>query len=141
MKNLSLQGSCLCASIKFCTKGTHRNIINCHCSFCMKTHGHFGAYTEIEEKNIMFIKKKNLKWFKSSKKAKRGFCGKCGASIFFKFLNTKTIGIAAGMFDNPTKLKTVANIFIQNKLDYYQIPNNSLKFNRYSKISIKNFKH
>ena len=38
-----------------------------------------------ELKTLKFQNKKTLKWFKSSKKAKRGFCSKCGASIFFKF--------------------------------------------------------
>ena len=140
MKKLSLKGSCLCGSIKFSTEGNHRNIINCHCSYCMKTHGHYGAYTTIDEQNIKFIKKNNLKWFRSSKRAKRGFCGKCGASIFFKVLKTKKICIAAGMFDKPVKLKTIMNIFTKNKLDYYQIPNNGLKFNRYPQMPKKNVK-
>jgi len=52
----------------------------------MKTHGNYAAYTTSLEKDIKFIKKRTLKWFKSSKKAKRGFCKKCGASMFFKFL-------------------------------------------------------
>ena len=81
------------------------------------------------EKDIKFIKKRTLKWFKSSKKARRGFCNKCGASIFFKFLGSDDISIAAGMFQNPTKLKTTKNIFVKGKLDYYKLP----KFSRYSK--------
>lgn len=84
MKNLSLKASCLCGGIKFKTEGNHRDVQNCHCSQCMKTHGHYAAYTKIEEQNIKFIKKTTLKWFKSSKRAKRGFCNKCGASVFFK---------------------------------------------------------
>jgi len=84
----------------------------------------------LTNKILSLSKKKNLKWFRSSKKAKRGFCGKCGASIFFKFLKTKKISIAAGMFDKPLKLKTIMNIFTKNKLDYYSIPNNGLKLNR-----------
>ena len=64
MKNLSLKASCLCGGIKFKTEGNHRDVQNCHCSQCMKTHGHYAAYTKIEEQNINFIKKTNLKWFK-----------------------------------------------------------------------------
>ncbi|SVE22263.1 uncharacterized protein METZ01_LOCUS475117, partial [marine metagenome] len=48
----------------------------------MKTHGHYAAYTNVEERNVKFFKKKTLKWFRSSKRAKRGFCNKCGASLF-----------------------------------------------------------
>ena len=88
----------------------------------MKTHGNYAAYTNTSEKDIKFIKKRTLKWFKSSKKAKRGFCKKCRASMFFKFLESDNISIAAGMFKNPTKLKTAMDIYVKKKLDYYKLP-------------------
>ena len=119
MKKVSLKASCLCGSIQFKTGGYHTDVRNCHCIQCMKTHGHYAAYTNVEEQNIKFIKKRTLKWFRSSKRAKRGFCKKCGASIFFKALGKKDIHIAAGMFNRPVKLKTIANTFTKSKLDYY----------------------
>ena len=125
--------SCLCGSIKLKTKGKLRHIINCHCFQCMKTHGNYGSYTAILEKNIKFLSKNNLKWFFSSKNAKRGFCSKCGASIFYKKLNSENISISAGMFQNPTKLKTQLNIFTKGKLDYYKLDSRIPKFERYSK--------
>ena len=54
MKNLSSKGSCLCGGIKFSTKGLHRQVGNCHCVQCMKTHGNFAAYTMIKDKNVKF---------------------------------------------------------------------------------------
>ena len=71
MKKLSLKASCLCGGIQLKTNGYHRNIQNCHCIQCMKTHGHYAAYTCVEEQNIKFIKKRTLKWFRSSKRAKK----------------------------------------------------------------------
>ena len=71
---LSKTANCLCGGIKFKIRGELRNIINCHCSQCMKTHGNFAAYTSCLEKNVFFINKKTLRWFKSSNIAKRGFC-------------------------------------------------------------------
>ena len=99
----------------------------------MKTHGNYAAYTSTPEKEVKFIKKRTLKWFRSSKKAKRGFCKKCGASMFFKFLDSDNISIAAGMFKNPTKLKTKMNIFVDGKLDYYKLDNRLPKLKRYLK--------
>ena len=133
MKRLSLKASCLCGGIKFKTQGYHRNVQNCHCIQCMKTHGHHAAYTNVEERNVKFLKKRTLKWFKSSKRAKRGFCNKCGASLFFKIIGAKTISIAAGMFNKPIKLKTTMNIFVKGKSDYYKLDSRMPKFNRYSK--------
>ena len=88
MKKFNSRGKCLCGSIKFSTKGFHRDVSSCHCIQCMKTHGNFAAYTNVEDKNLKFQSKKTLKWYQSSKKAKRGFCSKCGASIF---LNLKIL--------------------------------------------------
>ncbi len=130
MKKVSLKAGCLCGGVQFKTKGYHRDFQNCHCIQCMKTHGHHSAYTCVEEQNIKFFKKRTLKWFRSSRKAKRGFCRKCGASIFFKSIGKKDIHIAAGIFNKPVKLKTTLNIFTKNKLGYYKL-NNLPKFKRY----------
>ena len=65
--------NCLCGDIKIKIKGRLRYVSNCHCSQCMKTHGNFASYTSCEEQDLVFISKKTLKWFYSSKIAKRGF--------------------------------------------------------------------
>jgi len=133
MKKLSLKASCLCGGIKLKTQGYHRNVQNCHCIQCMKTHGHHAAYSNVEERNVKFLKKKTLKLYKSSNRAKRGFCNKCGASLFFKVIGAKTISIAAGMLNRPVKLKTTMNIFVKGKSDYYKLDSRIPKFNRYPK--------
>ena len=102
----------------------------------MKTHGNFASYTSITEKNIYFISKKTLRWYKSSKSSKRGFCFNCGASIFFKRINKKTISISAGMFKNPTKFNTKLNIFTKGKLDYYKLDKNIPKYDKCPKLII-----
>lgn len=89
----TLNASCLCKGIDMKIKGDFRPVINCHCIQCTKTHGNFAAYTSVLEENITYKSKNTLKWFASSKKAKRGFCNKCGASVFFKRYGSKTISI------------------------------------------------
>jgi len=130
-RNLTKTAQCLCGSIKFNVQGRLRYVSNCHCVQCMKTHGNYAAYTSCKDVNIKFLNKKTLKWYKSSNKAKRGFCSKCGASIFFKRINTKYTSISAGMFKNPTGLSTKMNIFTKGKLDYYSLSNKLPKYYRY----------
>tara|TARA_B100000287_G_scaffold228807_1_gene215659 strand:+ start:461 stop:859 length:399 start_codon:yes stop_codon:yes gene_type:complete len=132
MKKINSKGKCLCGGIKFSTKGFHRNVSNCHCIQCMKTHGNFAAYTRVDDNCLKFQSKKTLKWFKSSIKAKRGFCSRCGASIFFKVNKSKTTSISAGMFDKSLKIKTNKNIFVKNRLKFYKLDQSIPKFNRYS---------
>ena len=125
--------NCLCGGVKIRIKGKLRHVINCHCSQCLKTHGNYAAYTECPDDKINFINKTTLKWYYSSKIAKRGFCSICGASIFYKLLKSENISIAAGMFSNPTKLKTHSNIYTKGKLDYYKLDSRIPKFNRNSR--------
>ena len=124
---------CLCGEIKIKVTGELRHVINCHCSQCMKSHGNYAAYTACPEDNITFINKKTLKWYKSSNIAKRGFCSRCGASMFYKLLKSKELDIAAGMFSNPTTMKTVSNIFTKDKLDYYELDSRLPAFERDNK--------
>ncbi len=60
-KKLTSKGSCLCGGIKFKTKGFHRQVFNCHCIQCMKTHGNFAAYTALKRHKCKIYNKKNIK--------------------------------------------------------------------------------
>jgi len=134
MKNKNhSSANCLCGGIKIIIKGKLRYVSNCHCSQCMKTHGNFAAYTSCEDKNIFFINKDTLKWFKSSINFKRGFCFKCGASIFFKKNDSTRTSISAGIFNNPIKMKTKHNIFVKGKMEYYKLDKSLPFFYKYSK--------
>ena len=132
IKNRSLSASCLCKGIVMTIKGEFRPVVNCHCIQCTKTHGNYAAYTSVLEENITYKSKNTLKWFTSSAKAKRGFCDKCGASVFFKRLGSRAISISAGLFKNPTKLVTASHIYTHNKRDYYKISDNLPKFKKYT---------
>ena len=127
----SLNASCLCHGISMTIKGEFRPVINCHCIQCAKTHGNFAAYTSVLEENIVFKSKKTIKWYKSSNKAKRGFCKICGASIFFKRYGSRAVSISAGLFRNPSKLKSISHIYVKNKRDYYKISDKLPQFNKY----------
>ena len=127
----TLSASCLCNGVSMKITGEFRPVINCHCIQCTKTHGNFAAYTSVLESNIEYKSKKTLKWYKSSKIAKRGFCKTCGASIFFKRYGSKGVSISAGLFRNPSKLKTKSHIYIKNKRDYYEVKDDLPKFNKY----------
>jgi hypothetical protein len=124
---------CLSGEIKIKVKRKLADIINCHCFQCRKTHANYAAYTYCSEENVTFISKKTLKWYQSSSIAKRGFCSTCGASMFYKLLKSKELDIVAGMFNYTTTMKTVANIFTKDKLDYCKLDLRLPTFERGSK--------
>ena len=125
------EGGCLCGAVKFKILGEMRHIINCHCGQCRRTHGHYAAYSSVEKSKFKFIIDIGLKWFRSSKIAKRGFCQECGASLFYERIGEKNISIAAGMLDSTSGLKTISHIYMNEKPNYYLIKDDLPKYKKY----------
>ena len=134
-------GTCLCGEVCFKINGKLRNVVNCHCGQCLKTHGHFSAYTAVNKKNIKFVKKNGLKWYKSSDEARRGFCSVCGASIFFERIDSHQISISAGMLKLFDGIESVKHIFYDEKPSYYNVIDNLPKFSQYSSTKLFNSKN
>ncbi len=84
MKKLSLKASCLCGNIQLRTQGYHRDIHNCHCIQCMKTHGHHAAYTAVKLENIKFLKKKHWNGLSLLKEQKEVFVTSVEQVCFLK---------------------------------------------------------
>jgi hypothetical protein len=64
---------------------------------------------------------RGLKWYRSSDAARRGFCGECGASVFWERVAGDSVSIAAGTLDTPTGLTTALQIYVDSAGDYYTI--------------------
>ena len=121
-------GSCLCQGIHFKIEGELRPVLYCHCSQCLKTHGHFAAYTAVGKRQIEWLNQKSLNWFDSSIQARRGFCGNCGASLFYELKDGKNLSISAGCIDRPTGLQAAGHIYFENHSDYYEMFDQLPKF-------------
>jgi hypothetical protein len=64
---------------------------------------------------------KHLQWYRSSNEAQRGFCDRCGASVFWRPEHGRHIAIMAGTIDNPTGLSEIQHVFVADAGDYYSI--------------------
>ena len=115
-------GGCLCEGVRYRMTGEIRQVINCFCTQCQKTSGHHVAATKVNLDQFEFISDSTLKWYQSSDQARRGFCSRCGANLFWQPMGADTISIMAGTIDTPTGLKTIKNIFVEDKNDYHSLP-------------------
>jgi len=114
-------GSCLCGAVRFEITGPMRPVVACHCSQCRRTSGHVWAATSVPDKALRLIRADGLRWYRSSDRARRGFCAICGASLFWKPDGEDRTAIAAGALDQPTGLRLDRHIFTADKGDYYDI--------------------
>ncbi len=125
-------GRCLCGAVKYEVRGPLRDVINCHCEKCRRTHGHAAAYTRARLKDLVLLETKSLKWYRSiydeTPNVYRGFCTECGASLFWEPRGQDFIAIAAGSLDPPTGLKTIGHIWLDQAGDYYELSDELPKF-------------
>lgn len=115
-------GSCLCSAITFEISGPLRPVVNCHCIQCRKWTGHFVAATAAWKRGLkIHDPQAQLTWFRSSESAQRGFCKRCGSSLFWQSDGADTTTVLAGTLDGATGLKTEAQIHVDGKGDYYTL--------------------
>ena len=114
-------GACLCGSVTYEISGPLSGVIYCHCAQCRKSSGHYFAATSCQREHLSISKDEGLRWYQSSKEAERGFCGRCGSSLFWSYKDAPTMSIAPGSLDLPTGLKADAHIFVADASDYYTI--------------------
>ena len=114
-------GGCLCGAVRYQIQGPLRSVMNCHCSQCRRTSGHFVAATAAQRDDFSLTTATGLSWYQSSATAQRGFCKICGSSLFWQGLDKPYIAIMAGTLDQPTHLETVAHIFVDDAGDYYHL--------------------
>lgn len=80
------------------------------------------AATATRLPNLNLLSSEGLKWYRSSDKARRGFCANCGSTLFWRLDGSDQIAIAAGTLDGPTGLKIIAHVFCLFAGDYYDLP-------------------
>jgi len=116
-------GRCLCGAIAYKVNGPLVGVINCHCSVCRRWHGNFASYAVAMLSDFEYTAGAGLvQWFDSSEKARRGFCPKCGSSLFKDNKDGQKIVLSVGALDIPTGLSFLKNIFEESKGDCYALP-------------------
>jgi hypothetical protein len=114
-------GGCLCGAVRYQVTGPLRPVVLCHCSQCRRSTGHFMAATAAQHRDFRLSKDSELRWYASSESARRGFCGRCGSTLFWQGAERDHISIAAGTLDGATGLTSACHIFVADKGDYYSI--------------------
>jgi len=118
--------------VKYEIQGKLYNVINCHCSKCRSTHGHHSAYSSSKREELILLEKRGLKWYRSVKDETpdvyRGFCKECGSSLFWDAKGDDYIYISAGTLDQPTGLKTIGHIWLNQAGDYYKLTDDLEKY-------------
>ena len=122
-----LTGQCLCCAVAFSIpKDGLEDLSACHCDQCRRWSGHVWASVNAPLAGLKIETGDGaLKWHRASDFARRGFCGTCGASLFWHAEGLEArrhrMAVALGALDAPTGFRLEEHIFVAHKGDYYDI--------------------
>ena len=92
-----------------------------------KNYGLFGAFVGAPKAFLVITGDKNIRWYKSSLKVRRGFCKKCGSLVLWEYKASKNIYTLAGLIDDFRTRKGF-HIFAKDKGSYCQLHDKLPKF-------------
>lgn len=125
-----LRASCHCGGVAFTLPRPKGGVGACHCTQCRKLSGHFSASFDTDEANVTFESRATLAEHESPAGARRGFCTRCGSSLYFRAADGG-FSVEAGAVDGPTGLSLDSHIFVADKGDYYRLDDGLPQFTRW----------
>ena len=116
-----ITGSCLCGAVRIAVDGPLAQPDACHCTECRKHTGHHGVFVDVPQAQLSVTGEDAVRWYRSSEKVRRGFCGTCGATLFWDPVERDWTSVAMGLFDDATGTTLEMHIFVAEKGDYYSL--------------------
>ena len=122
------EGGCMCGAVRYRICGPLRPVIMCHCTQCRRMTGHVMAATATPRADFRLLSEGGLTWYASSAEARRGFCARCGSTLFWDGVGRDYLSIAAGTLDDSRGLGVAFHIFVADKGGYYEIEPGAVQY-------------
>ena len=124
------RGTCLCGDLSFEANLPTKWVAHCHCTLCQRAHGapvvtwvgFEAAQVHIHDAHA------RLRWYESTPGAERGFCGHCGAMMFFRSVKWPgELHIALAHFTAPVDRAPQVHAYWQDHVAWANVdPNDGL---------------
>ena len=123
MPDITVEGSCLCGSVKYLVTGDIKRFSHCHCQRCRKATG-TGHAT-----NLLITPQTSITWLQGEELLARYkvpeaerfyncFCQKCGGPMPRVVPEIDAVLIPAGSLDTPTPISPQHRIFVDSRADW-----------------------
>ena len=124
MSEQTMQGNCLCGAVEISTSNLNQKIGACHCGMCRKWGGSSLLVVDLGSE-VKFTGEDEIQIYDSSEWGERGFCGKCGTHLFYRFKQNNQYYVPVGIFSNRQDFVFDHQIFIDRKPEYYSFADNT----------------
>jgi hypothetical protein len=96
-----LSGGCQCGRVRYLATIESDDAYLCHCRMCQRaTGGVAAAFVPLPQAAVAWQGEPD--WYRSSPIARRPFCSACGTPLGFAFLDSETMDLTVGSFDDPS---------------------------------------
>jgi hypothetical protein len=109
-----MTGRCLCGAVTFAAEHVELEHHACHCGMCRRWSGGSG-FLAAAAQGVSFASRELLGVYASSDWAERGFCKRCGTTLFYFLKPNQSYLLSVGAFDDQTRFRLVREIFIDHK--------------------------
>ncbi|GAB2188804.1 GFA family protein [Sessilibacter sp. MAH1] len=122
-----VSGSCLCGAVSIEAPSAAKVVGVCHCSMCRTWGG--GPYLAVDcQSDVVIDGKENITAYNSSQWADRAFCSKCGTHLYYYLKPKDQYMMTAGFLNLSDDAVMAAQIFIDEKPNYYCFAEDTPKF-------------
>ena len=113
----TMRGGCACGRVRFSAEVASEAAYLCHCRMCQRASGNISlAMVGIEQEKISWMGEPD--WYRSSAIAERPFCGTCGTSLGFRYLEgTTKMDLTVAAFDDPSRFRPASHFGSESALE------------------------
>jgi hypothetical protein len=116
-------GGCLCGAVRYTLAEAPTQYGACHCGMCRRWTGGVDMGVELSPGALSWDRDAQLRTWRSSDWAERGFCGTCGSGLFWRMVAAGpkhgVMSLCVGSLDDPAGLVFESEVFIDMKPDSY----------------------
>lgn len=128
-QHIPVTGGCTCGAVRYEAADPPTQGFYCHCTICQKSYGGLFQATVKFDGRTFRLTKGELKHYRSSDFAKRGFCTDCGSPIVFLYEGNPNVWVLVGSLDHPgdwpltkdARWGQSAHWYIETKVPWYEI--------------------
>ncbi len=114
-------GGCLCGAVRFQVTERPNMDAYCYCKMCQQWSGSvLTSWACFKAKDFQYTKGE-IKFYKSSEFAERGFCPKCGSSLVQRSLKDDWVSVASGSFDQSEDFPPRGHCGIESQVPWLKV--------------------
>lgn len=119
-KPIPVTGRCECGAIRYKAELKGSQVDACHCGMCRRL-GAGPFFSVNANQPVAFEGENALEVYVSSDWAERGFCKRCGTSLFYRMRNGQHGSLNPFTIEDSVDFTFAAEIFVDDKPDFYSI--------------------